>query len=419
MQSLMRSLTPEQRAELGSTDRRAPPRRPAAVGPRPARREPRPAAARRPRRARPVQRATSRSASSRRWSRSAGCRRSTGSRRSSTAASGPGDLRGDRPGRGPRPAGRRMRPGTSTRSRTSRSGSRRRATWSGTGTGWSSRRGATGGSARRCSTSCSPGSGATPSAAIASSGRAAAGSARRPSKPFEFGDPFHLDLRAHAVERADARGERARPGRDGPAGAARAPTTSRSSGPSGRHPTSTVLLVDMSRSMLLRDCFLAAKKVAIALDTLIRTQYPRDTCAIVGFAYYARELRPEALAELSLARLRVRHEPPARAPAGAPDPRPPARRRTARSSSSPTASRRPTSRTARSSSATRPPGARSRRRSGRSSGCTKEGITINTFMLDQIAGPHRLRRLPDRASTGVARSTPSPRTSASTCSSTS
>ena len=54
----------------------------------------------------------------------------------------------------------------------------------------------------------------------------------------------------------------------------------------------------MSRSMLLRGCYLAAKRVAIALDTLIRTQYPRDHLAIVGFAYYARELRPEALAEL-------------------------------------------------------------------------------------------------------------------------
>ena len=51
--------------------------------------------------------------------------------------------------------------------------------------------------------------------------------------------------------------------------------------------------------MLLRGCFLAAKRVAIALDTLIRTQYPRDHLSIVGFAYYARELRPEALAELS------------------------------------------------------------------------------------------------------------------------
>ena len=61
----------------------------------------------------------------------------------------------------------------------------------------------------------------------------------------------------------------------------------------------TVLLVDMSRSMLLRGCFLAAKKVAVALDTLIRTQFPRDRLHVIGFAYYAREIRPEALATLS------------------------------------------------------------------------------------------------------------------------
>ncbi len=62
---------------------------------------------------------------------------------------------------------------------------------------------------------------------------------------------------------------------------------------------STVLLLDMSRSMLLRGCFLAAKKVAVALDSLIRTQYPRDELHVVGFAYYAREIRPGSLAGLS------------------------------------------------------------------------------------------------------------------------
>jgi uncharacterized protein with von Willebrand factor type A (vWA) domain len=61
----------------------------------------------------------------------------------------------------------------------------------------------------------------------------------------------------------------------------------------------TVLLLDMSRSMLLRGCFLAAKKVAVALDTLIRTRFPRDTLHVIGFAYYAREIRPGALAGLS------------------------------------------------------------------------------------------------------------------------
>jgi uncharacterized protein with von Willebrand factor type A (vWA) domain len=55
----------------------------------------------------------------------------------------------------------------------------------------------------------------------------------------------------------------------------------------------------MSRSMLLRGCFLAAKKVAVALNTLIRTQFPRDHLSVIGFAYYAREIRPETLAELT------------------------------------------------------------------------------------------------------------------------
>jgi len=61
----------------------------------------------------------------------------------------------------------------------------------------------------------------------------------------------------------------------------------------------TVLLVDMSRSMLLRGCYLAAKKVAIALDALIRSRYPHDELHVVGFAYYARPIRPGALAGLS------------------------------------------------------------------------------------------------------------------------
>jgi uncharacterized protein with von Willebrand factor type A (vWA) domain len=39
--------------------------------------------------------------------------------------------------------------------------------------------------------------------------------------------------------------------------------------------------------------------VAVALDTLIRTQFPRDELHVIGFAYYAREIRPGSLAALS------------------------------------------------------------------------------------------------------------------------
>ena len=144
----------------------------------------------------------------------------------------------------------------------------------------------------------------------------------------------------------------------------------------------TVLLVDMSRSMLLRGCYLAAKRVAIALDTLIRTQYPRDHLSIVGFAYYARELRPEALAELSLARLRVRHQPPARAPARPPDPRPAARgQQRDRGHHRRRADRALRGRPGRvqlpADAAHDPETLREVVR------CTKDGITINTFMLER------------------------------------
>ncbi|MBA3234725.1 MAG: VWA domain-containing protein, partial [Chloroflexi bacterium] len=92
------------------------------------------------------------------------------------------------------------------------------------------------------------------------------------SKPYEFGDPFHLDLRGTLFNAL---------GREENAPAARATADDRRIRLAATDfevhrteqltRTSTVLLVDMSRSMLLRGCFLAAKKVAVALDTLIRT----------------------------------------------------------------------------------------------------------------------------------------------------
>lgn len=63
--------------------------------------------------------------------------------------------------------------------------------------------------------------------------------------------------------------------------------------------SSTVLMLDMSRSMPLRGCFVAAKKVALALNSLIRMQFPRDQLHIIGFSDYARELRPEQLHQIS------------------------------------------------------------------------------------------------------------------------
>ena len=120
------------------------------------------------------------------------------------------------------------------------------------------------------------------------------------TKPYEFGDPFHLDLRG-TLSNAMVREENAPAARAarGQRGVRLTPDDFEVYRTEQLTSTATVLLVDMSRSMLLRGCFLAAKKVAVALDTLIRTQYPRDHLSVIGFAYYAREIRPGALAELT------------------------------------------------------------------------------------------------------------------------
>jgi uncharacterized protein with von Willebrand factor type A (vWA) domain len=59
--------------------------------------------------------------------------------------------------------------------------------------------------------------------------------------------------------------------------------------------TATVIMLDLSWSMALRGSFQAAKKVALALNNLIRSQFPRDTLYVLGFSAYARELTPEQL----------------------------------------------------------------------------------------------------------------------------
>tara|TARA_B100000029_G_scaffold161215_1_gene157181 strand:+ start:27508 stop:29766 length:2259 start_codon:yes stop_codon:yes gene_type:complete len=58
---------------------------------------------------------------------------------------------------------------------------------------------------------------------------------------------------------------------------------------------STVILLDQSRSMAISGSFEAAKKMALALHTLIKMQFPRDNLYVVGFADYAWELKGQEL----------------------------------------------------------------------------------------------------------------------------
>ncbi len=62
--------------------------------------------------------------------------------------------------------------------------------------------------------------------------------------------------------------------------------------------SATVLMLDLSLSMPMRGNFQAAKRVAIALDSLIRSQYPKDSLYIVGFSSYARQMKKEDLTHI-------------------------------------------------------------------------------------------------------------------------
>ncbi|MCU1462231.1 MAG: hypothetical protein JWO37_2306 [Acidimicrobiales bacterium] len=111
------------------------------------------------------------------------------------------------------------------------------------------------------------------------------------TKPYEFGDPFNLSIE-RTVRNAIQRNGGGVPVRLSPDDfeVERTETLTR---------TSTVLMLDLSLSMPMRDNFLAAKKVAMALHSLISTQFPRDYLGIVGFSEVARELKPEQLPEVS------------------------------------------------------------------------------------------------------------------------
>jgi uncharacterized protein with von Willebrand factor type A (vWA) domain len=108
------------------------------------------------------------------------------------------------------------------------------------------------------------------------------------TKKYEFGDPFHLDIEKTIFNSFYREG--------GP------------SIPVRLHPddfevfrselltqTATVMMLDLSWSMALRGSFQAAKKVALALNNLIRSQFTRDSLYIIGFSAYARELKAEQL----------------------------------------------------------------------------------------------------------------------------
>jgi len=111
------------------------------------------------------------------------------------------------------------------------------------------------------------------------------------TKAYEWGDPFNLHI-GRTVRNAVGRGGAGTPVRLTPEDfeIERTESVVRSA---------TVLMLDLSLSMPMRDNFLPAKKVAMALHALISGQYPQDYLGLVGFSKVAHVLTPQQLPEVS------------------------------------------------------------------------------------------------------------------------
>jgi uncharacterized protein with von Willebrand factor type A (vWA) domain len=110
------------------------------------------------------------------------------------------------------------------------------------------------------------------------------------TKPYEFGDPLNLDLSktVHNAVRRNGDGV-----------------------PVKLHPddfevvenealtrSATVLCLDLSMSMPMRGNFVPAKKLAMALQSLVAMKFPRDYLGIVGFSEIAHEVKAEEIPTL-------------------------------------------------------------------------------------------------------------------------
>ncbi|MGE3413123.1 MAG: VWA domain-containing protein [Dehalococcoidia bacterium] len=194
------------------------------------------------------------------------------------------------------------------------------------------------------------------------------------TKPYEFGDPFHLHMTRTIMNAVE---------REGPQAPVRLlPDDFEIYRSELMTQTTTVVMVDLSWSMALRGSFQAAKKVALALHNLISAQYARDNLYVIGFSAYARELKVSELPyvrwdesvlgtnmhhALMLARkLLARHRGGTRQVIMISDGEPTAHLERGRSQFS------------------YPPSPVTIRETLKEvKRCTQEGITINTFMLDR------------------------------------
>lgn len=133
------------------------------------------------------------------------------------------------------------------------------------------------------------------------------------SRPWQFGDEQPLDvprtirnavlrqgpvLRPAGAARSAPPNRAERTGRGDAPGLALAPDDFEVLDTERRSSAAVCLLIDLSYSMVLRDAWSAAKTTALALHSLITSKYPQDELLIIGFSAVARTLRAGELAEL-------------------------------------------------------------------------------------------------------------------------
>jgi uncharacterized protein with von Willebrand factor type A (vWA) domain len=117
------------------------------------------------------------------------------------------------------------------------------------------------------------------------------------TKPYEYGDPFDLNIE-RTIRNAIVRRAGADP-HGSPLPVRLKPEDFEVERTEDLTRSATVLMIDLSLSMPMRENFLAAKKVAIALQSLISTQFPRDYLGLIGFSEVAREIPAAELPEVS------------------------------------------------------------------------------------------------------------------------
>lgn len=112
---------------------------------------------------------------------------------------------------------------------------------------------------------------------------------------YEFGKPFNVHI-INTLKNAIPRNFQG-PGSDAMGRVRLAPEDFEIYEEDHESQATTVLMLDMSWSMSRDGRFPAAKRVALAMDHLIRITYPRDHYYTIGFSTRARELTAEQLTE--------------------------------------------------------------------------------------------------------------------------